>query len=282
MLKNTDLFESVVDTYAKQIQLTLIISNEQGEKVITSKPQNKLCHTLLQQGNDRIQAIVSDILVGKEFIKQPMVCEVWPGIYTIIAPIHRKHNPPYYLWAGLMVKKETKSLVLDRLTDCNAGKIQWENILNETPKLTANNKQLWLNKLDHLVQLMSVFFTWQETPSTYEVQHEILQKAFTGRFNLDDLFRYYLNKNDEIEFLGLTQQFDDDTQKITHIIGEEAGHLLNMNFTRGQGFLGRIQLTQIGEIWEDIEKDPRTYYFHKHNFYPKSLFCFPIRQENGQ
>ncbi|MGP4105699.1 LuxR C-terminal-related transcriptional regulator [Virgibacillus sp. L01] len=278
---NIEVLEEILDISGERFMLSVMITDVQGELVLPIKGENQLCITLLHQQHDSLLTVMKKTLNEAKNINNPLVYEIWPGIHTIIAPVTSGEST-YFLWAGLMIEEETKHLVKNQLESNYPNVNGWERVLDETPILTVANKREWVSWVNKLIKLSAAYSEKESEYRSHQIYSELLAEAFqNSEIETGSLLKKFLDKRNDLDFMGLAERRDDETYSITHIAGETAQQLINAEFSEGEGFLGRVLITGNNEYWENIKNDPRSYFFNKYQFHPASFYCFPITKHDG-
>ncbi|MFB4167733.1 LuxR C-terminal-related transcriptional regulator [Virgibacillus sp. JSM 102003] len=281
MNQNIEVLEEILDISGERFMLSVMITDLHGELVLPIKGENQLCTTLLHQQHDSLLAVMKKTLSEANNIKKPLVYEIWPGIHTIIAPVTSGEST-YFLWAGLMIEEETKHLVKKQLEKNYPHVNEWDGVLDETPVLTTANKREWISWVYKLINLSSAYSEKESGYVSHEIYKNLLMMAFQNSgIKINVLMEEFLEKSNDLDFMGLAEKREEETYSITSISGEAAQGLLNTDFSVGEGFLGRVLITGDYEYWDNIKNDPRSYFFNKYQFHPAAFFCFPIKKHDS-
>ncbi|MFC4557615.1 LuxR C-terminal-related transcriptional regulator [Virgibacillus kekensis] len=281
-MRQFELLEEVLEFYAERYKLTVITTDKEGDSVLPVKGENPLSNIFLCDKTNGLSAVIARTLREAKNIKSPLVYELWPGIHTIIAPFVPEDGKMYFIWAGLMVEQETNHLVLDQLKEKYPDIHNWEDILAQTPMLTAKNKADWLKRISKLIRLAGTPGGKNDGSSSFGEYNQLLSIAFQKEeLELTPVLNEFLAKGKEFDFMGYAAKQDDESYIVTDVSGKAAQGLKGAGFSVGEGFLGRVLVTGEQEYWDSISKDPRTYFFTRNGLSPATLFCFPITRHDG-
>ncbi|WP_245799297.1 response regulator transcription factor [Virgibacillus siamensis] len=279
MINNNELMEKAIELYAERFELTAIVTDTNGVPIHLVKGNNQLCNILLRQnGNsltNRMREALQELRIGSE----PVFYEIIPGMHTLIAPVESKANGRQFLWAGMMIGDDSRDWLRNHLEFIVSGTHDWKRILENTPVLTKRKKGLWMSWIHKLVHLSTLYDKEMDTPP---MQNNLLQRAsWKNGLDINELLHNFVGNRNIFDFLGFAEIHKDDEYTINHIAGEATEELLGATFSLGEGFLGRILLSNDYTKWENIEEDPRARFFHRYFLFPKTLFGFPIMKHDG-
>ncbi|SEA83735.1 regulatory protein, luxR family [Thalassobacillus cyri] len=280
MRENTELLEELQQVYAERLGLTIMITDANGERISSIAGDNDLCSYLLEHGDLWCQ--IQEAAVWEWNITRPTFYDILPGIYFLVIPVNNDQGKPYLVWAGAMIEEGTQRLTQQQLHQQYGSEPSWEDMLTKNPVIKPENKSWWIHRSDKLSQLIHMCLQDYTTYSEGEGQAQLLRKSiFSEEFSIDGLLDYFLTHKKEFDYLGLAEVEGEEQYKITRALGEDSRHLQGVRFALGEGFLGRAAITKEADYWEDIANNPRSYFFHRHHFYPKTITCFPIHRYDG-
>ncbi|MFC4402437.1 LuxR C-terminal-related transcriptional regulator [Gracilibacillus xinjiangensis] len=270
MSKNIHLLQELQAMYAEKYRLCLFTTDMQKNIMIDVMGQNTLFETLHHQFN--IFQEVADIHYETWSINKPVVYDIWPGVYAIITPVHIDDGRSFYIWSGFFISQGTEELVRERI---NNPDINWDEV-------TVLNNETKSNLLEDMKTMAEIAaLCLQEIDETEFYQKKIkLFQQIANKKTIGDLLDSFIAIHPELDFLGAASKYDEDNFKIISTVGEKMNVLTGTTVAPGEGLLGRVLVTNHYEFWERTDKDPRTSLFHKESIHPKSLFCFPIKQED--
>ncbi|MEC5422969.1 LuxR C-terminal-related transcriptional regulator [Virgibacillus sp. C22-A2] len=274
MKQSNELLEELIDIYARRYELSVLITDDKGELLLPAKGNNTLFNTLIHVEQDDLYHKIKENINDIGIITRPLFYELWPGIYTIVAPITNQH----YLWAGLLLQEDTQQLISNQLQN-TASHIDWVGIVENTPVMNETKKigwQQWMNKLVKLTNLCIK----EGAGSGFGPKTQVLFEVFQDEdSDMDKLLNKFRMESMEYDFFGLAEKQEEELYQVTSISGNDK--MGGARFSLGEGFLGRVLLNNKSEFWESIEKDPRTIFFQRYNLYIKSLFAFPVKHIDG-
>ncbi|SET05862.1 regulatory protein, luxR family [Oceanobacillus limi] len=277
MSHNENLVKELQSVYAEKYELSTIITDKNGEVLSGKEGNNPLFNTLYEHLEENLLDKIKQAEAYSWSHSTPYIYDLWPGIYTIVAPIEWEHGENFYLWAGLMIEENTENLVKAQLH----SDIEWNKVLDETPILTPKRKQRWLDGMKKLANLLSLCYKDLDEASFYNKQNKLFQHATQAGNSIELFFERFISTHPDFEFLGIASPSTEDMYKIKHVYGEKIQPLQGLTFSPGEGFLGRILITDKHEFWENVDKDPRSILFKRHHVYPKSFFCIPLKNDQG-
>ncbi|WP_217896381.1 LuxR C-terminal-related transcriptional regulator [Oceanobacillus rekensis] len=263
--------------YAAKFDFTIWMTDEKGEVFLAPQGENDLCNVLLNQEQDSIFKKVKES-IQKTRITTPVLYDIFPGIYILANSIVLENGKKYYMWAGLMIEDQTQGLIKDQLQNTYGKEVAWDSILAKTPLITSGKKQGWMKRMEKLGELVYLLLTEKKDSAFLAVQNELFQQSVQERERgVTQLLRDFFAGNTIFEFIGLAEE-KEDLYTVTEVIGEGIDAFRGAQFSPGEGFLGRVLLTGESDYWENIDRDPRSIFFKRHQFKPKSMLCFPIKQ----
>ncbi len=210
----------------------------------------------------------------------PALYDLFPGIYLIGNSIEAANGKKYYLWAGFMIEEDTQQPIQHSLKSTYGNDTDWESILADTPVITAAEKKEWFSWMKTTGEFASLILAKHEETPSLALQNDLFLRSIRDRDKgIVKHLQEFFEGNRVFEFMGLAEEMDGQ-YTVTHVMGEGIAALEGAQFSQGEGFLGRALLTGEIDHWENIEKVPRSIFFKRHQFKPKSLLCYPIRQDN--
>ncbi|GAA0591093.1 hypothetical protein GCM10009001_03900 [Virgibacillus siamensis] len=282
MISNSDLMEKAIELYAERFELTAIVTDQNAVPVHSVKGENELCNILFNQNRSSMAELMKEALHELDTVAEPILYEIIPGIHTLIAPVDSLTNDKHYLWAGLIIRDESRGWLRKHLEATIPGTYDWKRILDSAPVLTKGRKRLWMNWIKKLVHLSSLYEQEENNSPAYQIQSDLLQRV-SGKdsLDIDELLWNFVADSNIFDFLGFAETHNKDEYVITHFAGCSPEVLLESTFSLGEGFLGRIPLSSKYSKWEKITSDPRAGIFHEHNLFPNALFGYPITKHDG-
>ncbi|GGF28684.1 hypothetical protein GCM10010954_29700 [Halobacillus andaensis] len=277
MRENIELVEELQETYACQYDLTVIITDESGELVTPIKGENALCNQLLDQQQEYLMERIKESLNEKWTISAPVSHDILPGIHMVVVPVEITGGRKLFLWSGVLVEDNVRKLVAEKLNQQVDETVTWEYLIEETPVLTSENKKEWLCRVDKLAKIISLCFGGEKDSTDFN--SFLLRQAMNNR--TEDMIEKFGDRHHDHDFLGIAEKAEGDEYRVTHAAGDGVDSLRGAAFSLGEGFLGRVLISGKADYWEDIKRDPRSYFFHRFSFFPRSLFCFPISRYDG-
>ncbi|WP_222928579.1 response regulator transcription factor [Oceanobacillus piezotolerans] len=279
MNQSFTLIEELQSIYAANYGVAIWITDENGEMLLEPKGDNSLYSMLLRQEHDKMHAILKKSSQKEWSIHLPFFFDILPGIYTLTSSILTENGGKYQIWAGMMMEDQSQELLKKQL-EANYPTENLDAILINTPVLNASNKQMWIDWMEKFSRIATHLFS-EDQHSFYQTQNELFKKAVQARHQpAKQVLMHFKEEYHEFDFIGMAKKQKDKYQ-ISEIAGEGAQTLEGAEFFPGEGFLGRVLLTDEFEYWEGIDKDPRSVFFQQFDFHPLSLFCAPMKQEDG-
>ncbi|WP_088007100.1 PocR ligand-binding domain-containing protein [Indiicoccus explosivorum] len=282
MTSTAELLEDVQKTYASQYGLTLIFTDEQGNVLWSVEGDNELCNRLLQQDEGTLLTEIRKSLNREWRLSRAVIYDMLPGICLAVTPVPAKTGPTYFLWAGVLIEEESQEMAREQLGMLGHSAANWESVLQNTPVVTERNKQQWLDRVNRLAELSALSLQQERTAPPPDAASALFREAIHSEsFSFPEFTARFLDYSPEIDFIGLAEPQGPDAYEITEITGPGTEALRGITFTPGEGFLGRSLLTGDRTLWENTERDRRSGMFRAAKSRPKSLFCEPIRRQDG-
>ncbi|WP_281252264.1 LuxR C-terminal-related transcriptional regulator [Sediminibacillus massiliensis] len=279
MTQAIELLADLQQMYASQFDLTVMFTDSSGELLLPAEGENLLCNTLLQQEKINLLDEIKRSLREEWKISKPVVYDVLPGIHIIVAPVPGSGST-YFLWAGVMIEEQTQNLVKELLLKKIEVQTSLEEIFKQTPRITKERKKQWIQRTGKLAELAGICLQEEEKEFVSGLPGELLQEAVDqDGMNTSSLLSRFFANSEEFDFLGIAEPLDEDTYKVTKMVGKGTESFLSATFSPGEGFLGRTLLTGQPAHWDNVEKDPRSQFFRSFDLYPMSLFCEPVKHK---
>ncbi|SDI82101.1 hypothetical protein [Alteribacillus bidgolensis] len=276
MKQLSGIVQEVLNTYASFLDMNIAVTDRDGTWLLYEKGNNPLCDFFMRTQVE-IERRIKDIINSGWYGSRPFFYDILPGVKIVIAPIIVRGKPEYYLWAGMMVEKQTSSLIKDFLVPSFGKETDWDLLLEQTVDTNMAQEQEITNKLDNLSKLIALSIEEDQVHYAHKKQINVFKKAAQIDLVNKQLLHGFMESIPECDFIGMANRKTEDEYEVVHAIGEGSNVLEHSSFQTGEGLIGRALLTGNAAKWEGIEKDPRAYFFHKHGIYPKSLFCFPVK-----
>jgi DNA-binding CsgD family transcriptional regulator len=278
MIHHLYLLEDVQAAYAQNYGLTIWVVNGNGEMLLEPAGDNGLCNILLET-NDAYWKEKWETEVGETQARgYPVLYDMLPGVYAMVYEAIHENGSRSYICAGVMIAAGTESLVANELNDFLGNDIHLDLIVKSAPVITQEKKAKWqdlMKKFGKLVEL-----TVSEGNTGHEIsriQNEVFRMAVQPEDRMIAQLLSELSKQQQhFDFLGVAQESGDGVYKINAVSGEEMKKMNGMEFSLGEGFLGRSLLSNEPNYWTNISKDPRLIQFTRCNVIPKTLFAYPI------
>lgn len=277
MREKTVLLEELQETYACQYDLTIMVTDESGELITPIKGENSLCNKLLNQKQKNLMERIKESLNEIWTISSPISHDILPGIHMVVVPVEISGGSKVFLWTGVFIEQSVHKFVVEKLNQHVDEEVTWEYLIDETPVLSAENKKEWLSRVEKLAKIISLCFVGEK--SSYDFNSFLLRQALDN--NIEGIIEKFVDYHHAHDFLGIAEKVDGEHYRVTHVAGKEIASLRGASFSLGEGFLGRVLISGKADYWENIKRDPRSYFFHRFSFSPSTLFCFPIKRYDG-
>ncbi|GGD00122.1 hypothetical protein GCM10007216_33570 [Thalassobacillus devorans] len=279
-MQQSELLEELQQVYAERFGLTILMTDENGERLSSITGDNVLCNHLLDKGD--LWGHIQEAAVWKWDVTKPAFYDILPGIYFLVIPISGEDGQEYLIWAGVLAEEGNDLLTLGQLNNRYGTETNWEEMLSEAPAVKPDNKDWWILRSTRLSGLVQALLKEESRSSGFGWQLPLLQKR-TGleKPDIQGLFELFLSERKDYDFLGIAETQDEEQYSITNVAGKEVQNLPGSLFAPGEGFLGRVAITKEAYYWEDIENNPRSFFFHRRNFYPKTIICHPVQRHDG-
>ncbi|WP_163970658.1 LuxR C-terminal-related transcriptional regulator [Oceanobacillus halotolerans] len=278
-MKHLELLKELQSIYAERYGLTIITTDSSGQLLVEKGGKNELCKILYESF---VKQVKENVKRNWQF-RTPVFYDIWPGIYTIVTPIHIEGGHTYMLWAGLFIEEDTAEFVKKQLSQMDITQRDWDLILANTPEITQSNREEILHANRKLAALIELCLKESEGQNLFQLQNQLFQQAFTTKNDMEALFHDFISIYQTFDFFGLASKQQGDTYEVTHIVGENTATFQGVQFVPGEGFLGRVIITDERGFLDNANQDPRTLMFRQSlESQPKSLFACPIKQQNGE
>ncbi|WP_096199933.1 LuxR C-terminal-related transcriptional regulator [Bacillus sp. FJAT-45350] len=281
MSKSLSFLQSIQDDYAKLTNLTLVITDVEGNEV--TKVSNFTPLSQIHHNNWGTKENYHAFLKSLQSLKVPTIIDNRTGLKIIISPIRINANTSYYIFAGYILETLTRQLVKDYIVTHHSDVSDLITAIDDYQEISEDEKQEKITQISNLATVVETYLQ-----SQYDKQIDQDSKVFTKKSLdnirvaiatkssfLEELYSNHLNFN----FLGLAMERSDGYFYIDSIYGKNTEQLKGHSFVIGEGFLGHTIATLQLQFWKHAYNDPRVNFFHRHCLYPKSLFCQPIFEE---
>jgi hypothetical protein len=206
-----ELLEDLQKTYAYQFDLTIMLTDEYGELVLPAEGNNQLCNTLLYQDNESLLDEIKESMNQDWNISKPIVYDVLPGIHVVVAPVKSGSESTYFLWAGVMVEEQTRDLVNEHLHTKFPAELEWEEVLEQTPTITKENRQKWIERTNKLADLAALCLQHEKGTSAHQLPAKLLRETTKyEEFDFSELLPRFLVHSEEFDFLGMAEEKEED------------------------------------------------------------------------
>ncbi|WP_067728961.1 LuxR C-terminal-related transcriptional regulator [Oceanobacillus damuensis] len=278
---NRELLEEIQSVYAAKYGFTIWLTDENGEIVLPPSGNNELCNVILNKEQENILTKIKQGAQKAWPIHTPFFYDILPGVYVLTISIPLENADKYNIFAGFMIEDGTEELIIEQLKTAYQDDINWEAILAETPLITPSGKKVWKDWMKKVGMLVSQLLSEKTDSSLSALQNELFHQGVQERDrNITHLLHDFFQHKQVFEFLGLAEE-QENSYVVTEVIGDGIDAFQGAQFSPGEGFLGRVLLTGEFDFWENIDKDPRSIFFKRHQFKPKSLLCYPMKQHDG-
>lgn len=276
------LVKDMLDAYKTKHRLSFTLTDEHGHSLLHVSGQEDLSQFLKKWKGKEFIELVHENIRGSSMIAKPLFIEALPGFLLLAVPIVFRGKRKGLLWSGLFVDQKAVPFLLKKFL--NSGeKAEWLEIAGDIPAVTLEEQHLWKERMQKIGDLLSLFMDKRMSEKISKLDYETDLCALlevTSNEMLDQLVSGQLIGT-TMDFYGLVEEQGEDTHIVTHVAGEGIEGLTGTSVSIGEGYLGKVLLTQESDYWEDADEDPRSLFFSSCELVPKSIFCFPIRRMNG-
>ncbi|MFC3039609.1 LuxR C-terminal-related transcriptional regulator [Virgibacillus xinjiangensis] len=282
MTQNNELLEEIIRQFAWNENLSVMITDTNGELILSVMGENPLTSILLDEKKEELFTRIKDMSAGVRRVVNPLFLELWPGVHMVVKPVEATRSLSYYIWAGFLIEDGSEREKKEQLEEQLSVRLPSEDIIENTPVLDEQRKsniKEWIQKLENMAARI---LGDEKGNEAIRLQNRLLLESYQDiEVGLDHMLDKLRKASHTFDFLGIAEKLEEDTYQVTKVSGEETEALSGTRFSLGEGFLGRGLLTRRKEFWESIENDPRAVMFHKRRLFPTSLFCIPIQLTGG-
>ncbi|OLO26148.1 hypothetical protein BTR23_24135 [Alkalihalophilus pseudofirmus] len=278
MEENLTFLQDIQDAYATLSELTVVITDVEGNEVTNVSGYNPLSKIAFEKWitkevyQTRIESLAE--------IQNPSVYVNHIGLKIIVSPIQVSRVPKYFVFAGALIRESTRSLVKQYIQKNYQNLEGVLDAIEQTPELSDEEVKSKLKVIQKLTQVVETYLT-QQNDKQYNNQkatfiQQSLESVRTGSATSCSFIKELFSLHCDIDFIGLAVENETEHYTIDTIYGDYTDSLKGHIFLIGEGFLGHTIATQHFQFWQNVENDPRSHFFKRNKLHPKSLFCVPI------
>ncbi len=216
-------------------------------------------------------------------ITGPIIYDELPGIKVIMNPIYLQGEIEFFVFAGCLLEHTTRNSVETYLKKLLNSRERAETILSYVNEYSPDDIQAKITKIKKMADLLYERLKTQKLNKHLIEQeenlNEILQLMAVDNIKMTTLLHRFFNENKKVDFVGYARKKGSDKFVIEESVTSVDSTLRGTVFSTGEGILGQAAAIQTARFWNQVEWDPRTKFFHQRGIYPKSIFCYPIIQE---
>lgn len=278
MGSSLDLIQDLQDAYASLCNLTIFITDSNGEPVTRPSNVTPLSKLLLEGDNLPLSVRMRTVLGNFSLITKPIVYEMRPGLKFILASVRTGENTQYYIGAGAIVEEHSREVINEYFTTTMKDPVPWQEALDGVDETPVEAKQVLMERIEKMALTLSLHLKAAERKQKLGIIHDVSTLITQPHSTISHVLEKFRLLN-EIDFIGFAEKIDNELFSVSHMIGENGVALVGSTFSTGEGFLGHVAATgQLG-FWGNIARDPRILFFTQKDINPNLLFCYPVKGE---
>lgn len=266
MNENFLQMQDVQDTYAKWMNLNILICSLEGEIVTKVSWINHRTKIFAESylGQESLRTFLQPF---QELTKTTLV-ETKIGYKLILSPIHI-NNGKYFIIAGLIIDKGTDQEISEILL-LNSNKF---SVLSNSG---ISSKMDTITKLaDVMAAYVSIKKATNGEQSFSDLVAEKIAEINHDKSTIDSILEVGMFFN-EVDFMALATKQTNESFIVESHIGQKNECLVGYRFTIGKGLLGYSVARERPYFYRNINKDAPGLSLEQLKIGVKSLFTFPI------
>ncbi|MGJ7918980.1 LuxR C-terminal-related transcriptional regulator [Neobacillus sp. LXY-4] len=271
----------VLNVYASLTKLNCVMTNKEGKLVTPIAGEPDIFRLFYEK--ETLAEVLTQRAGDFSKINGPIVYDELPGIKVIICPIYLQGQIEFFVFAGCILEHSTKHSVETYLEKMFNDPEKAKTILSFIKEHTPDEIQAKMNKIkkmtDILYERLSTQKLKQHLAEQEENLNEILQLISVDDIKITTVLQRFFYENNKVDFVGYARKKGQDEFIIEDSILSFDNSLKGTIFSTGEGILGQAAATRTARFWDHTDWDPRNKFFHQRGIYPKSIFCFPIIQD---
>lgn len=274
-----EYFLDVEQVYSALTCLHVIITDKKGNLIPQLSTHSSIFDLIYDQ--QRLQTEFGKIIQKLPKVNDPVLYDALPGIKFIISPIYLEDTIEFYIFAGCFLEYPSKHSVKSYLERTLSNEKKVNQIFLLIQECTENEIQNMTQKIKKMANLLSERLLIQKLKENWEIKNkkegEVLQLLAEDQLSIYDLLEQFYHHNLNVDFVGYAEKVSPTRFKIKECMPPN-NQLKGTVFSIGEGILGQAAAIKEETFWNNMDFDPRNLFFHKRGIFPKSIFCFPIIQ----
>jgi DNA-binding CsgD family transcriptional regulator len=271
--------QDVLAVYATLTNLNCIITDKDGNPVTPISGDANLFDLIYEY--ETLKEVLGQRAREFSNINGPVLFDTIPGVKVIICPIFLQGEIEFFVFAGCLLEESSRNSVQSFMEKIlkNPGKATI--ILSFVREYSPEEIQAKIGKIKKLANLIMKWLSTQRLKERLIKQeenlHDICQRMAGDDLSVNELLQRFFQIHSKVDFVGYARKIGLDRYNIVECI-ESGSTLKGTAFSIGEGVLGQTVATKAFRLWDQLDYDPRSSFFHQRGIYPRSLFCFPIIQ----
>jgi DNA-binding CsgD family transcriptional regulator/ligand-binding sensor protein len=281
MERNLTFLQDIQDAYAGLAKLTMVIIDHEGKMVTNPSFQNDFSEKVFASQGLHKNTIKAIEPLGA--IRTAVLLDSITGAKYILAPIFIQNKLVYYLFAGYILEKSSRTFI-HQFIEKHEVRYSAEMVyaLESIPESTEEEKrekiELVKKASDIISDYLNLYNEKTRNKKKFQVMQQSLELIRQDGIIADSLIKDILSTNRQFDFIGLALEGKERNGDyvVEFIEGRNTGNMKGHTFVLGEGFLGHTLAIEQFQLWKNASMDPRHYLFSKMGMKIKSLFCIPV------
>ncbi|MFC3772278.1 LuxR C-terminal-related transcriptional regulator [Paenibacillus sp. GCM10012303] len=267
------LVQSMLDLFADESGLSVILTNDRGEWI--TRPSGTIVGSLESgPARDQLEQRLKAILEQYAAIRNGIVHDVSPGVRLVRAPVFLNRRETYYVWAGCLVDERivNHSAMHNRQGE---PKFPWTQVLASVKQNSADTEKA-LTKTCALASIVEGLLKPAFAEEALCRRMELLRRMASNYEASEEWAHVLAEAAEEADFIGFAAKTERQRFAVVQYAGPSADAVRRLSFSLGEGFVGQVATSRKAVFWDQVARDPRTFAFSQCGLYPMSLFCVPV------
>lgn len=294
-MENVQSFlQDVQDLYSSIIDLSILILDTNAKFITHPSHKNRLSIKLAELEQEKQGYLKEKLYFFKQIQKTSIVdgtSESFAGLKFILVPISLGGSVSYFIVVGPFVESlEVKSIITNKYSEqCNetgylemidelkiVDQIELDKVIRELNKLSSICKEAFLSYLRNNIEtkLYNMNNIIDHHPQINESELQFIVQEISTILKGESNNKSFAT---DVQLFGFAEATKDKEFEVAFVDGDHSDKLKGVTFSIGEGFLGQAITFSNCMLWEELEKDPRSYFFTKHGIVLSQLLCIPIR-----
>lgn len=270
--------QSLLDTYAEESGLSVLLTNDRGEGL--TRPSGAIAPPTASSGamHAALEAGLREVLGRYAAVRSGIVCDVAPGIRLVMCPIRPNKRQTYYLWVGCMAEEGGAPGLPGHLMPQEAA-LPWREARLSVRHGSAADAEKARLQAGRLAEIAEALFEREQAEEAHYRRTELLRRLSEGGPAFGEWVAAMNEAAGETDFIGFAAKTEGQRFAILDYAGPADEAVRGLSFSLGEGFIGQVATARKAAFWDHVAKDPRTFAFAGRGLYPAAFFCVPIMRE---